>query len=118
MGKADRPLYAPPSYVFVTEDAPPRGRAFVTTLMCVVVGAFGALVWNVYGGGEPPRIRAEGDYKARPPAEAGDQAGGIAENAFYDALEGQSDMANVRALPPPEEPLTGQEQTARPTARW
>jgi hypothetical protein len=117
MGKADRGAYAPPSYVFVTEEGPRRGQALVVTLMCVVVAGFAGLVWNVYGGGEPARVRADEDYKIRPAPGAEGQADAMEANTLYDALEGRGESGDVATLPPPEEPLTMQAQAAPPTSR-
>jgi hypothetical protein len=114
MGKHGRQIYAPPSYVFVAEEGPPRRQAFLATLMVVVVAAFSAFVWNVYGVGDPPRIRATGDYKVRPPPDAADAADAPASNTLYDALEGRAESGDVDALPPPEEPMTMEQQTAPP----
>jgi hypothetical protein len=117
MGKADRGAYAPPSYVFVTEEGPRRGQALVVTLMCVVVAGFAALVWNAYGGGEPVRVRADEDYKIRPAPGAEGQADAMEASALYDALEGREETRDVETLPPPEEPLTAQAQAARQAPR-
>jgi hypothetical protein len=112
MAKAGRPVYAPPSYVFAMEEGPRRGQALVVPLMCVVVAGFAALVWNAYGGGEPVRIRGDEDYKIRPAPGAEGQADAMEASALYDALEGRDESRDVETLPPPEEPLTVQAQTA------
>ena len=113
MDKIDRRVYAPPTYVYVAdEEAPPKRRAFLGVLLFVVVIAFSALVWNVYGGGEPPRIRAGGDYKVRPPPDAIGAVDAAQSNTLYDALEGKAESADIDALPPPEEPLSMQQQAS------
>ncbi|MGE0828547.1 MAG: SPOR domain-containing protein [Hyphomonadaceae bacterium] len=98
------------------EEDHPRRQTLLFAVAFVVLAAFSGFVWNLYAGGETPRISAPpGDYKIQPAAGAELRAD-AAESALYDALEGRGENADVHARAGPEEPLTQEEISAEEIA--
>ncbi len=113
MSRFDRPVYAPPPLrasrgVRLDIEDTPRRQPILLILSGVIVTAFAAIVWNVYGGfsAGPPRIApADASYKSAPSAAMLESESAVAES-LYDTLEGRDEDEAVRLRPADEAPLT------------
>jgi len=92
---SDRRVYTPAfetdEHVFTPEDGR-RRRLMLGAIMAIVLGAIGAVAWNIYGdSGPPPLIAAEpGDYKTLAPAAPESED---ASHELDDAVAGASSAA-------------------------
>ncbi len=107
--------YAPSGGGAHAEDGGPIRREMIYGLGALALIAFGAFVWNIYGGRDIPRITPpSAAYKIAPPAEET-----TLDSAEMSALDGvmtgraaAEDVVQVR--PGPEAPLAAPAPGARP----
>ncbi len=96
-----------PSYADHHED-PPR-RELVYWLGALALIAFGAFVWNAYGGRDAPRIAPPSPtYKIAPPEQSADAG---EPSALDGMLEGRSATETVNPRAAPEAPIAPEIET-------
>ncbi|MGE3143762.1 MAG: SPOR domain-containing protein [Hyphomonadaceae bacterium] len=99
--------YAPRGRAGDPDEPGPVRRELIYGMAVLVLVAFGAFVWKIYAGRDPPRIGPSvAAYKVAPPPMADGPDSGE-QTALDDVLSGRPAAAGpVQARPGPEAPLT------------